>query len=50
MKADELQDSPVLTPEQVLHLRGVSLDDFHLLPTPALTPREPSVASTASAC
>ena len=29
MKADELQDSPVLTPEQVLHLRGVSLDDFH---------------------
>jgi len=29
MRADELQDSPVLTPEQVLRLRGVNPDDFH---------------------
>jgi uridine phosphorylase len=29
MRTDELQDSPVLTPEQVLELRGVNLDDFH---------------------
>ncbi len=29
MRTDELQDSPVLTPEQVLRLRGVNLDDFH---------------------
>jgi len=29
MRADELRDSPVLTPEQVLRLRGVNLDDFH---------------------
>ncbi|MBE9508792.1 MAG: hypothetical protein IMY86_12175, partial [Chloroflexi bacterium] len=29
MRADELRDSPVLTPEQVLQLRGVNLDDFH---------------------
>jgi len=26
---DELQDSPVLTPQQVLRLRGVNPDDFH---------------------
>jgi uridine phosphorylase len=29
MRADEPQNSPVLTPEQVLELRGVNLDDFH---------------------
>ncbi len=29
MRTDELQDSPVLTPEQVLRLRGVNPDDFH---------------------
>jgi nucleoside phosphorylase len=29
MGTEELQDSPVLTPEQVLELRGVNLDDFH---------------------
>lgn len=29
MRADALQDSRVLTPEQVLQLRGVNLDDFH---------------------
>jgi uridine phosphorylase len=29
MRAEELQGRPVLTPEQVLQLRGVNLDDFH---------------------
>lgn len=29
MGADDLQGSPVLTPEQVLQLRGVNLDEFH---------------------
>ena len=29
MRTDELQDSPVLTPEQVLRLRGVNPDHFH---------------------
>jgi len=29
MRTDELQDSPVLTLEQVLQLRGVNPDDFH---------------------
>ncbi len=29
MRTDELQDSPVVTPKQVLRLRGVNPDDFH---------------------
>jgi len=29
MRTDELQDNPVLTPEQVLQLRGVNPGDFH---------------------